>query len=36
MREVIALKRWLFRGGDFAPENPADKNYYYMSAKTDA
>jgi len=35
MREVIALKRWLFHNGDFDAGNPADKNYYYMSAKTE-
>ena len=35
MTEVTQLKRWLFRKGDYASDNPVDKNYYYMAAKTE-
>lgn len=35
MREVIQLKKWLFHNGDYDFGNPTDKNYYYMSAKTE-
>lgn len=35
MREVIQLKKWLFHNGDYDFGSPTDKNYYYMSAKTE-
>ena len=36
MREVIQLNQWLFHNGDIDCGNPTDKNYYYMSAKTES